>query len=266
MVHTMAFGKALSEMNPHYPMVVAMRYGNPSIEVGISELLAQGCDQMVVVPLYPQYAMSTVTTVTVMIQEIVSKLKRGLPIHVMPPFYHQKGYQDALTESIRPYMAGLDYLLFSYHGIPVRHLKKTDPTYSHCQKVMNCCDSPSPAHATCYRHQCMMTTKAVVSRLGLSASGVSFQSRLGRDPWLEPYTEPTVKHLAQSGVKRLGVVCPAFVSDCLETLEEIGEEVRDVFIENGGESFVLIPCLNAQAGWVTAFSNLLHEFINQLPR
>lgn len=267
MVYTMAFGKALSEMNPQYSMEVAMRYGNPSIQVGVSALLDKGCDRLVVVPLYPQYAMSTVTTVTVMIREVVDALKVGVPVHVMPPFYHQGLYQDALAESIKPHMDGVDYLLFSYHGIPVRHLKKTDPTHSHCQKVTNCCESPSPAHATCYRHQCMKTTQAVVGRLGLLGTqyGVSFQSRLGRDPWLEPYTEPTVMQLAKRGVKRLGVVCPAFVSDCLETLEEIGEEVRGVFIKNGGESFTLIPCLNDQVGWVEAFSSLLNGYVGELP-
>lgn len=259
LVNSQRLMAALAPRFPGVPMALGMRYGNPSIAQGIRQLQASGCDRLMVCPLYPHYAMSTITTVGVAVHQAVRTIGFAGTFHIMPPFYHHPLYVDALARSITPYIPSLDYLLFSYHGIPVRHLKKTDPTHAHCQRVPDCCHHASPAHATCYRHQCVTTTLETVKRLGLSPSqyGLSFQSRLGKDKWLEPYTDATVEQLGQSGLKRLGVVCPAFLSDCLETLEEIGMEAQAAFKAMGGETFTLIPCLNDQAHWVGA----LHEII-----
>ena len=262
--------RLLTALQPHFhdvPMALGMRYGNPSIAHAIRQLQASGCDQLMVCPLYPHYAMSTTTTVGVALQAAVRSVGFSGSFSIMPPFYHHPLYLDALAHSITPYLPSMDYLLFSYHGIPVRHLKKTDPTHSHCQHIQHCCHRPSPAHATCYRHQCLATTLGTVERLGLSPShyGMSFQSRLGKDRWLEPYTDATVAQLGQSGLKRLGVVCPAFLSDCLETLEEIGMEANDEFKAMGGTSFTLIPCLNDQPHWVDALRQLLSDSLHAMP-
>ena len=147
---------------------------------------------------------------------------------------------------------GYDHLLFSFHGLPERHLRKSDPTGRHCLAAENCCTTASPAHATCYRAQCFKTVAAFVKQAGVPEGkySISFQSRLGRDPWLKPYTDFELPRLAQSGVKKLLVMCPAFVSDCLETLEEIGLRGRETFLEAGGTEFALIPCLNEHPLWL----------------
>jgi len=148
-------------------------------------------------------------------------------------------------------------VLFSYHGLPELHLKKADPTGQHCLKAENCCEVPSPAHATCYRHQALRTTEAFVQATGLKPGqySIAFQSRLGRARWLEPYTEQRIRELAAAGVRKLLVLCPAFVTDCLETLEEIEIRGNEVFQEAGGSQLLLIPCLNSHPEWVDALVN-----------
>jgi len=141
-------------------------------------------------------------------------------------------------------------VLFSYHGLPERHVTRADPTGSHCLQSEDCCTTPSAAHATCYRYQCYETTRQLVARLGIAHHTTSFQSRLGRLPWLEPYTDQALADLPKAGVRRLAVVCPAFAADNLETLEEIGIAGRRIFQQAGGEALTLVPCLNADARWV----------------
>ena len=155
-----------------------------------------------------------------------------------------------------------DHILFSYHGVPERHIYKGDVTGSHCLKVDNCCETPSPAHQYCYRHHCLVTTKLVAEKLSIPKEKytLSFQSRLGRDPWLQPYTAATLAELPAKGIKKLLVVCPAFVSDCLETLEEIAEEGKEIFLHAGGEHFEMIPCLNAHPLWVKSIASWIGEY------
>ena len=156
-----------------------------------------------------------------------------------------------------------DQILFSYHGVPERHIYKGDITGQHCLRTPDCCDVSSPAHQYCYRHQCWKTTKLVVERLQIPKEkwGFSFQSRLGRDPWLQPYTAVRLEQLPKEGVKKLLVVCPAFVSDCLETLEEIAVEGKETFLHAGGESFEMIPCLNVHPLWVNALAKWMREYV-----
>jgi ferrochelatase len=235
------------------PVELAMRYGNPSIPAGIERLQSQGVKDVFVVPLYPHYAMSTVTTVVEAVEDAVRRLGANMNLKILEPFYNESRYIDALVESARPYTTEeFDHLLVSYHGLPERHLRKTDPTGKHCLSVDNCCNTSSDAHAVCYRHQVIRTTEAFTEKLGIPADKVtlSFQSRLGKDAWLKPFTVEEAQRLASQGVKRLLVMCPAFVSDCLETLEEIGIGIRDDFLAAGGESFQLIPCLNDNARWI----------------
>jgi ferrochelatase len=237
-----------------------MRYGNPSIESGVKDLLDRtegSLEEIVLVPLYPHYAMSTTGSTVAEAKKTLRKMGVNARLDTLEPFYADGSYIDALAASMRGFVeGGFDHLLFSYHGLPERHLKKTDPTGSHCLESGDCCDTPSPAHAMCYRHQVFRTTELVVETLGIPEDkySVAFQSRLGRDKWLSPYTAEELVRLGEAGTGRLLVVCPAFVSDCLETLEEIGIQGRDAFLASGGGEFVLVPCLNDHQAFVDALA------------
>lgn len=247
---------ACKEKSSHH-ISLGMRYGNPSIKAGIDDLLKQNpsLTHVKLIPLYPHYAMSSFQTVVEKTKTVIDRYFPQLVLECISPFYQEPAYIQALANSIKPYLDKVDYVLFSYHGIPKRHLNVTDPTNAHCNKVENCCKvANTQAHQVCYRHQCVQTTQKTLDVLGSAVKdwGLSFQSRLGPEPWLTPYTDKTIEELAQKGVKRLAIVCPAFVSDCLETLEEMGEEGKEIFEEHGGESFHLIPCLNTNPDWVDA--------------
>jgi ferrochelatase len=184
-------------------------------------------------------------------------------VEVQPPFYDQPDYITAMVANAREYLRqGYDHLLFSFHGIPERHLRKSDATGGHCLAAPDCCETASPAHATCYRAQCFKTVAAFVKVAGVPAEkySISFQSRLGRDPWLKPYTDFELPRLAQAGKKRMLVICPSFVSDCLETIEEIGMRGRASFHESGGAEFNLIPCLNQHPLWLEALEKMVARF------
>jgi len=246
------------------PVELAMRYGNPSIKSGIQKLANKGVTEIYLIPLYPQFAMATTETIVVLANQIIKKHFPNIKIIDVPAFYKQPDYIEALSNSIKKHLEKTkpDHLLFSYHGVPERHIKKSDVTKSHCKIDGSCCNSPSAAHEFCYRHQCYETTKLVADKLNLNEGffSTSFQSRLGRDPWLQPYTDKTIDDFAQNGVKNLAVVTPAFVSDCLETLEEIGMEAKHSFKENGGIDFSTIPCLNDDDAWVKTLASWINNF------
>lgn len=248
------------------PIALAMRYGNPSIESGLKELHKKGVDEVLLIPLYPQFAMATTETILVLAEEIRKTQFPHMKFRSVPAFYNDEDYVKSLSNSIQQdlHKGDYDYLLFSYHGVPERHIKKSDVTKSHCKIDGSCCNTPSAAHEFCYRHQCYETTKNVAKIVGLEEGkySTSFQSRLGRDPWLQPYTDATIAGLAQKGIKNLAVVTPAFVSDCLETLEEIGMEAAESFRENGGENFHTIPCLNDADEWCAVVAKWINEFKN----
>lgn len=219
-----------------FPVALGMRYGNPSIEFAIKELLAKGVDRIFLIPLYPHYAKSSTETVVVEVHRVLRALNARALLEVQPPFYNDPLYIDALVESARPFLdKGYDHLLFSYHGLPERHL----------QNVTNDTD---------YRYQVYETTRLFVEKMGIPKEkySVAFQSRLGRDPWIKPYTDFEIPKLAAQGVKRLAIISPAFVSDCLETVEELGIRAREQFLSAGGESFQLIPCMNDHPKWIEA--------------
>src|SRR5688572_16239164 len=245
------------------PVHLAMRYGSPAIADELEKIAAiPGVTEVLFLPLYPHYAESTVLTSIKEAERAIAAKNLPLKLVVPKPFYANPDYVRALVTSAEPWLQQpFDHLLFSYHGLPELHITKTDPTGTHCLKVANCCATPSPAHATCYRHQVFRTTEEFVALAGLRADqySVSFQSRLGRAKWLEPATETVLKELAGKGIKKLLVLCPAFVTDCLETLEEIEIQGSATFIAAGGESLTLIPCLNSHPAWV----NTLGDWINQ---
>ena len=247
------------------PVAIAMRYGNPSPKNAFDELAAKNPDleEVIAVPMYPHYAMSSYETAVEYAIEQHQKGGYQFKLTVIKPYYDNEDYINALCESIQPYLTnGYDQVLFSYHGVPVRHIYKGDITKQHCLKVTDCCDVPSKAHQYCYRHQCWTTTKLVTERLNIPKEKwtFSFQSRLGRDPWLQPYTAAQLEELPKQGAKKILVVCPAFVSDCLETLEEIAEQGKEIFLHNGGENFETIPCLNVHPLWVGAIAKWIKEY------
>jgi ferrochelatase len=256
--------KLALEQQMTLPISVAMRYGNPSPKAAFDELIAENphLTQVTLVPLYPHYAMSSYETAVAYAQEIHKKGRYPFRLDVLKPFYDNEDYIRALCDSMQPYLEQeYDHVLFSYHGIPEGHIYKGDITGQHCLKVPNCCETPSPAHKECYRHQCLMTTKLAAERLNIPAGkfSFSFQSRLGRAEWLKPYTVTQLQNFPKQGIKKLVILCPAFVSDCLETLEEIAEEGREMFLHAGGESFTLIPCLNVHPLWVKSLASWLDQ-------
>jgi protoporphyrin/coproporphyrin ferrochelatase len=250
------------------PVELAMRYQNPSIPAAVRHLADKGVDELLLVPLFPHYAMSSFETAVERVKEVAATVAPQMRVQVQPPFFEDPDYVSALVGSAQEYLSRpYDHLLFSFHGLPERHMRKADPTGHHCLATDNCCTTPSPAHATCYRAQCFKTAAAFVRQAGVPAGrySVAFQSRLGRDPWLKPYTDHELPRLAQSGVKKMLVMCPAFVSDCLETLEEIGLRGRDTFLGAGGTELKLIPCLNEHPLWIEALEKMVGRFMAAEP-
>ncbi len=248
------------------PVEIGMRYAEPSIETGLRKLENLGVTEVVLFPLYPQYAMSTTETVIDKAEEVRKLHFPKMRINYVQPFYNREIYINCLAESIKEKLPEqFDALQFSYHGVPERHIFKTDPTKT-CNLNDCCSREENPSHQFCYRHQCYATTEKVIEKLNLPKEKVlvTFQSRLGKDKWIEPYTDQTLENLAAKGVKNLAIVCPAFVSDCLETLEEISVEGKEQFLHGGGENFHYIPCLNDEDRWIDVVNTLcqeqLHEF------
>lgn len=245
------------------PVALGMRYGSMTIKEGLASLREQGIEEILLVPLYPHYAMSSYETVVVKAMEVQKEYFPNLKITTLPAFYRSPEYIKVLSQSISERLKDFsyDHILFSYHGIPERHIRKSDPTKYHCQIDDRCCEINSVAHHSCYRHQCYDTTQRVMDELELQPEKVSssFQSRLAGDPWLKPYTDYEFERLAKEGKKKLVVITPAFVSDCLETLEEIAMEGKEQFEAAGGEQYMHIPCLNDKDDWVS----LMAAWINQ---
>lgn len=245
------------------PVELAMRYQNPSIEGAVQSLARRGVTRLHLIPLFPHYAMSSYETAVERVKEVVAKRAPQMTLSVEPPYGDAPDFIAALVESAGPQLAsGFDHLLFSFHGVPERQIRKSDPTRRHCLTVKDCCHVASEAHKFCYRHQCFRTAEEFARGAGLPAGkwSVSFQSRLGRDPWLKPYTDFELERLAQAGVKRLLVICPAFVSDCLETIEEIGMRGRETFLQAGGREFAQIPCLNEHPRWIETLVKMVGRF------
>ncbi len=222
--------KLAAAISDHDHVVVdwAMRYGNPSIASGIDALTAQGCDRLLVVPLYPQYSAATSATVCDEVFRVLGQMRAQPTLRVTPPYYDDPDYIEALEVSINTHLSSLPFqpeiIVASFHGMPQKYVDKGDP----------------------YQMQCIATTDALRKRMGLDASKLilTFQSRFGFDEWLKPYTDKTMEKLAKEGVRRVAVVTPGFSADCLETLEEIAQENAEIFKHNGGEQFAFIPCLN----------------------
>jgi len=232
----------------HIQVALGMRYGSPSIEQAIESI--QNCKQITILPLYPQYSSATTGSSIEKCLDILKKQTRIPSLTIIREFYQHPEFISAQAEIIRKYITNCDHLLFSYHGIPERQLKKSGCT-SPCEKV---CTTNAIEDQDCYKFQCHKTSEKIAEQLSLKKKdySVSFQSRLGKTSWIKPYTDEVLPKLAHQGIKRLAVSCPSFVSDCLETLEEIGIRAKEQWLQLGGEDFQLIPCLNDSDHWVEA--------------
>ena len=259
--------QALLQSRVSVPVELAMRYQNPSIESAVKKLAARGATEVLLIPLFPHYAMSSYETAVVRVQEVAAKFAPQMKVVVQPPYYDAPDFIAALAASATDYLKkDYDHLLFSFHGIPERHIKKSDPTGCHCLATPNCCETASAAHATCYRAQCFKTAQLFVEKAGVPAGkwSVSFQSRLGKDPWLKPYTDYELPRLATEGKKRMLVICPAFVADCLETIEEIGLRGYEEFMSGNGKEYTRIPCMNEHPAWIGVLERMTGNFLRAM--
>jgi len=265
LVNSQAFGAGLQEeLGDAFAVEVCMRYGNPSITSALDRLRARGVERFVVFPLYPQHASSSTGTSLQEIFRQIGERWNVADVTTIPAFYSDAGFIAAAAEMSRPVVDELqpDHHLFSFHGLPERHVKKSDETGRHCLQVSECCATITEANRYCYRAQCYATARLVADSMGLPEDkwSVAFQSRLGRTPWIQPYTDEVLPVLAQEkGVKRLAVHCSAFVADCLETLEEIGIRAREDFLAAGGEDLRLVPAVNASESWIRAAADMVRR-------
>lgn len=260
-VNSEAFRDALAEAVPEVEVAVGMAYGKPSLGEAVETLLGRGVDRLVFVPMFPQYASATQGSVLEAAYRTVGSRKNVPPVSVLRPFYGDAGFLDAWAKVAGPALAEFqpDHVMMSFHGLPERHILDSDETGRHCLRSDDCCDRYLDANTSCYRAHCLATARGIAERVGLDGEGytVCFQSKLGRGKWLQPATNELLVGLAKDGVKRLAVISPAFVADCLETLEELGIRGRDSFLENGGEAFMLVDSLNDHPAWVSALAALL---------
>jgi len=258
LVHSRAFAAALQrELGAGFRVALGMRYGAPPLAGALAELCDAGASRIVAFPLYPQVAESSTGTAIAAIREAAARRPSCPPLAFVAPFFADAGFVAAVANEARAVLERerSDHVLFSYHGLPERHVRAADPSRAHCLASASCCDAPSgEVLASCYRAQCTATTRAVARALELPSERVTtaFQSRLGRDPWIKPWTDEELPRLAARGVKRLAVLCPSFVADCLETLEEVGIRARDQWLALDGEALALVPCVNASPAWVSA--------------
>jgi ferrochelatase len=240
------------------PVELGMRYQKPTIESALAGLIAAGVNEAVVAPLFPHHATSSYESAVERVKQVAAKVAPRLRLTVLPPYYDRPEYIHALVVSASPYLEQEhDHLLFSFHGVPERHLWKANPDCRDCSSRPDC-SAPGAASRDCYRRHCLETMSRFVAVTGLTGGSFSFafQSRLGVDAWLKPYTHDRIVRLARSGVRKLMVICPAFTVDCLETIEEIGMRAKEAFLEAGGSEFTLIPCLNDHSAWVDALGRM----------
>ena len=247
-------------LGPRWKVELGMRYGNPSLPAALASLRAAGVDTIVVLPLFPQYASSSTGTALARVMELAAADVNVPPLSIVPAFYDDPGFLDAFAAVARPVLAerSPDHVVFSFHGLPERHMRASDRSGTHCLASPTCCDRMVDANRYCYRAQCHVTARGLAERLGLPPDRhtVSFQSRLGRTPWIKPYTDVLLAELPARGVRKVVVMCPAFVADCLETVEEIGIRAVELFRGAGGEDLALVPSLNATPAWIETVANL----------
>jgi ferrochelatase len=264
LVHTQALAGRVASLLPDARVLVGMRYGNPSLPAAVDEIARLGVQRVVLVPLFPQYASASTGTALQEAFRLLGRLSAVPAVSVVPPFFDDDAFLDVVAAKVTAATTTpVDHVLFSYHGLPVHQVQKTAVGGHTCggDDDAGCCARLHDGNAACYRAQCQATTRALVRRLGLTdgAWSTSFQSRLGRARWLLPNTEDAIVALAKAGRRRIAVVCPSFVSDCLETLEEIGVRARELFRAHGGDDLVAVPCVNDDDGFAAAVAGYVRR-------
>lgn len=263
-IHTQRLAEEVGErLGDPYRVAVGMRYQEPSLADAVEELAAAGCGRMVVLPLFPQYASASTGSALEAALHAIGGRWNVPDVVTVGSFYDDSGFVEAVVGTTRPHLEDFepDHVLFSYHGLPEKQIRKSDPTGEWCLESETCCDRIVEANRFCYRAQAFATTRAVAAGLGLAESThtTTFQSRLAGQKWIEPYTDAVLPRLHAAGVRRLAVLTPSFTADCLETLEEIGIRGRAQWEGLGGEDFLLVPCLNARATWADAVAELVRS-------
>lgn len=261
-IHTEALASRLQEvLGDDYLVAFGMRYQNPTLESAVTQLIAAGSHQVVVVPLFPQYSSAATGSALEEALQVLGRRWNVPSVKTVSDFFDDSGFVESVAEVARPLIASFDpdHVLFSYHGLPEKHVKKSDPSGEWCLKRSDCCEEMLEVNRFCYRAQCFATTRAVAAELALSTNDCStaFQSRLAGQKWIEPYTDVEIERLYAQGVRRLAVLTPSFTADCLETLEEIGIRLRRQWNDIGGEELLLVPCVNAEPRWVRAVADLV---------
>ena len=258
--------KVRARLEPTVPVALAMRYGEPSIEAGLGRLVREGARRVVVFPLYPQYSSAATGSSLEEVFARASGLWNVPNLQVVPPFYDHPAFLDVSAVVARPHVTreGVERVFFSFHGLPERHVRKSDTGGGHCLTREDCCARIVPENRDCYRAQCFATAEALGDRLGVPRERrvVCFQSRLGRDPWIRPYTDECLAEAPRRGVRRAVILSPAFVADCLETLEELAIRGVETWREAGGESLDVVPCLNARDDWADAVVEIVRDALS----
>lgn len=262
LIHTENLAASLQErLGDGYLVKVGMRYQNPSIESAVASLAAARCERIVIAPMFPQYSSAAYGSAVGRTLELTAEMWNVPAPSTIAPFYNHPGFVHSVSEIARPLLEDFrpDHVLFSYHGLPVSQIRKSDPSGSWCLQRDDCCDAIRDENRFCYRAQSYATTRAVAKELGLNDDefSTSFQSRLAGQRWIRPYTDGVLKDLFANGVRRLAVLTPSFVADCLETLEEIGIRLRAQWEGIGGEDLLLVPCVNASPAWAEALTGMV---------
>jgi len=264
----LVYGRALRDalarrLGAGFVVELAMRYGMPAIPAALDRLAKADCRRILVLPLFPQYSSAATGSAIEAVYRAAGARWNTPPLDAIDCFYDDPGFIAALAAVARevPDDHRPDHLLLSYHGLPERQIRKSDVTGAHCFASAGCCEAIGPANRFCYRAQCVATSRALTRTLGVRDEDwtISFQSRLGRTPWIRPYTDEILPFLRDRGVRRLAVMCPSFVADCLETLEEIGIRGREQWLSLGGDELMLIPCVNAHPAWVEAVAGWVEQ-------
>ena len=260
-VHSDRMVAALQEREGDLAVAHAFRYGVPGIQQGLEALRSEGVEELLLAPMFPQHAEATTGSAMRRAEEVLEEMSWAPNLHRLAHFETESEYVEPLAASLQEAVDDGAHILFSYHGLPLSHVRRADSTRSHCQKVDDCCSTACSANAMCYAHHCHLTTAAVVEALGLPNDrwSLSYQSRIGPVKWLTPATTTMVEELAARGVTNVAVVAPAFVVDGLETLEELEIELRKTFMEAGGKSFRVVPCLNDEPTWVAGVHSLIER-------
>ena len=266
-VYTKRMTEALEQILNDTPCEVGMRYGNPSIRLGLEKLREKGVERLLLAPLFPQYAQATTVSSIKHATKELKEMNWNPEILELGHFESDDAYIDPLVSSVETHLDENCHLLFSYHGLPLSHIRRADSTGKHCQKIDNCCTLIDEANSSCYAHHCMMTTLAVTKKLGLKDSSwsISYQSRLGPVKWLRPSTIEMVEELAKKKIEKLIIISPAFLADGLETLEELDIEIREHYAEHGGGRLEVISCLNDNSDWIEGLSSLVRRRFSTLP-